>query len=134
MNARAASDPPAALKIAIVVGFVTLIAGLAGATYLRLLGVDTEGASLDVTIVRLTNVPPGVKLQVTATWSERGQTRTEDAQRGTEAGVWSFYLAPRGESLTLTVWRVEDGSRLALFQRAVALDRLEPVTVQLPKQ
>lgn len=134
MNPRPANDPPLVLKAAIVLGVVTLIGGLAGAIYLRLLQSDSDSPSAAVSVVQLTNVPPDVALVVTATWSEGEATRSEEGLAGTDAGVWSFHLAPVRQSLTLTVWRVTADARLVWIQRAVVFDRREHVIIQLPSR
>ena len=131
MSTPSPNDPPLALKLAIVLGVVTLLVGLAGAIYLRLIRSDADSPG-NVAIVQLTNVPQEVELQLTATWSVRDQVRSEEGQAGTDAGVWAFHLAPVRESLTLTVWRVIDGIRAVWIQRAVVFDHREPVVVQLP--
>lgn len=134
MNARPVNDPPPALKIAIVIGLVTLVAGLASAIYLRWIQDDDGMAAPEVSVVRIQNMPADAQVQVTATWGEKGKTRTEDGHAGTVPGIWSFHLAPVRQSLTLTVWHIEGDARTVWLQRSVAFDRLEPVVLQLPKQ
>ena len=130
MSRRPPNDPPLALKVAIVVGVVSLVIGIGSAIYLRWIRGDTQELGADTALVRLTNVPTGVKLRLTATWSVADKTKTEDGTLA-EPGLWAFHLAPRRESLTLTVWR-EDGT--AWVQHAVTLDWREPVTVTLPAE
>lgn len=132
MNPRPPTEPPLLLKVAVLVGVVTLLGGLGGAIYLRLLRSESDSPWGAVAVVQLTNVPPNAALTVTATWSEGEESRTEEALAGTDDGIWSFHVAPVQQALTLTIWRTTAEARSVWIQRSVVFDRRERVVVQLP--
>lgn len=126
-------QPPLALRIAIVVGAVTLLVGIGAAVYLRLfLDKPEAGVTDDLAVVVLTNVPKAQRLQVEATWAEGDFEHREFGAPGTEPGVWSFQRAPVGEDLTLTVYTLDGAKRNVWLQRNVAFNLRERVVVTLP--
>ncbi len=98
--------PPFILRLAVVVGGVSLLLGIVAAVSLVVQGEEpgpVAGPGMWAR-VRIEGAPPGVPLEVAVTWNEADATITQRARR-LEGGsdVWILPPCPEGVLVTILV-------------------------------
>jgi hypothetical protein len=107
MNRENASSPSLALRGAVIVAAVALLAGVAGVLYVN--AHDRASAArhpAGAATVLVHGPGPLQDVRVRALWTDAaGRERAEAARPGPEPGLWLLEQAPEGVPLTLEILR-----------------------------